>query len=346
MLTAFPTTYVNKGKNNAVFGYDFAASSMSYYLNSSTLHLPGVVVFVLGKIVAKLEEKLKDNNNKETKVIETEHSLENHSHRNTADDGSSHNGSSHSLSHYTTSVNHSSYRVNNKASYLIKFELGLEHKDVTIVSLRLNNFGSWMESVDNKEIVSMTTLIFQTVQQLAKPAKGQVGNFENGFITISFNAAIDADYHELKGCNIATALTGKLTQLNDGKSKGLVPFTVHCAVVSDTGACGKVQKAIKDKYLTRPLERVRFKNNKGAVEDLSVYELGESLHVAMDEWMYEMEQKESKNKWNNYIAGYELFIEGNIKDALQKLGEHLQRNPNDKVCKRIIELCNKAENCQ
>ncbi|KAL9658034.1 hypothetical protein ABK040_012273 [Willaertia magna] len=59
MLTAFNTTYINDGKDNAVFAYDFAALSMRNYLNESTLHLPGVVAFVLetstGKNVASNE---------------------------------------------------------------------------------------------------------------------------------------------------------------------------------------------------------------------------------------------------------------------------------------------------
>ncbi|KAL9645270.1 hypothetical protein ABK040_002470 [Willaertia magna] len=279
--------------------------------------------------------------------------------------------SSHSMSGQTGS----SFRINNSSTFLQKFELGLENKDVTIVGVRLNNFGKWMKSVDNKEIVSVTTSVFQIVQQLAKPGKGQVGNFENGSLSISFNAAISADSHELKGCNIAKALTEKLTQLNEGKAK--LPFTINCAVVTDSVACGnlgtreiktftiigdtqnkiqemlnknlefeipitineKVQKAIKDKFLFRSVELARFCNNQGQLENLHILELGESTHVNMDEWMYEMEQKESKNKWNNYNTGYNLYMDGNYAEALQHFKEHIIRNPNDKLCKKMIELC-------
>ncbi|KAL9648857.1 hypothetical protein ABK040_003787 [Willaertia magna] len=402
MLIAFPTVHKNNGTDNAVFGYDFAASSMNIYLNESTLHLPGAVVIVIetssDQIVASntaftmtcptgclefhyskdllntkefiKKEKMLNNNVDATEIKQTEEGVS----------ILSGDSFSRSLSHTPSSLKHSSLKiVNNKASFLQKFELGLENKDVTIVGMKLNNFGNWIELVDTKEIVSMTTLIFQTVQQLAKSGKGQVGSFENGFLTISFNAAIDADNHELKGCNLAKALTEKLTQLKDGKSQTTkpLPFTAHFAIVTDSVACGnlgtsevksftiigniqkkiqemltknlefdisitiseRVQNEIKEKFLSRCVEEIRFCNNKSQLEDLNVFELGESLHVAMDEWMYEMEQKESKNKWNNYNKGYLLYQEGNIKDALQYFEEHLLRNPNDLVGKKMIQRC-------
>ncbi|KAL9644399.1 hypothetical protein ABK040_013628 [Willaertia magna] len=164
MLTAFNTTYTNNKKKNAVFAYDFAASSMNIYLNESTLHLPGAVVF----------------------VIET------------------------STGHVVATIN--------------------------------------------------------------------------------------SDHHGLKGCNIATSLIEKLPQLKitEETSKGPLPFTIHCAVVTDSVAC---------------------------------------------EWMYEMEQKESKNKWNNYNAGYDLYLDGKYEEALKKFKEHLSINPNDKIGKKMIEIC-------
>ncbi|KAL9648856.1 hypothetical protein ABK040_003786 [Willaertia magna] len=273
MLYAFNTTYVNK--DNAVFGYDFAATSMGIYLNESTLHLPGAVVF----------------------VIET----------------------------------------------------------------------------PTGQIVASNDVMTST----SKSGKGQVGSFENGFITISFNAAIKSDNHGLKGCKTATSLTEKLPRLTEEKTKGPLPFIIHCAVVTDSVACGnlgtsevksfsiigniqkkmqemltknleldipitisgKVQKVIKEQFTTRPIETISFCNNQCQPENINVFELGEVLHVAMDEWMYEMEQKESKNKWNNYNEGYNLYMDGKYGDASQKFKEHLLRNPNDKVGKKMLDIC-------
>ncbi|KAL9648841.1 hypothetical protein ABK040_003772 [Willaertia magna] len=405
MLTAFNTTYINDGKDNAVFAYDFAALSMRNYLNESTLHLPGVVAFVLetstGKNVAsneniittfvngssnvayKYSTNLQSTNDfllkeKDTEVavpIENKHPEEKGALYAT--------DSSHSLSNPTSSLRRSrlssSFKFNGGASFLSKFELGLENKDVTVVCLKLNSFESWLETADNKEIISTTSLIFQTVQQLAKPAKGQVGNIENGFIFISFNAAIKAENHEIKGCNIARNLIDKLKQLNEGNTINPLPFTMYCAIVTDAVACGnlgthevktftingsiqkkiqrmlkknseygisitiseKLQNVITDKYSSRRIENIKFCNNKGQFEDLFVFELGESLHVDMDEWMYEMEKKESKNKWNDYNAGYQLYLDGNYQEALKKFEEYLQRDPYDKICTKMIELCNK-----
>ncbi|KAL9648845.1 hypothetical protein ABK040_003775 [Willaertia magna] len=254
MVTAFNTTYVNNGKNNAIFAYDFAALTMTNYLNESTLHLPEPVVFVLetstGKNLAsneiltikpingsssfdfeynysknlqstKIEEKMLKEN-----VAEIEHSLGSKAPTNNSN-------SSRSISRTSLQLS-SSFKFNNTPSFLHRFELGLENKVVTIVGLRLNNFESWMESVDNKEVINVTTLIFQIVQQLAKPGKGQ---------------------------------------------------------------------------------------------------------VVVDEWMYEMQQKGPKDKWNNYNTGYDLYMKGQYKEALQKFEEHKLQYPNDKVCKKMIKLC-------
>ncbi|KAL9644111.1 hypothetical protein ABK040_005577 [Willaertia magna] len=141
---------------------------------------------------------------------------------------------SHSLSNATVFFKTNlSFKMNTNASFLQKFELGLENKVVTIVGLKLNNFDNCMDTVtDNKEIVSVMTN-FSNLQQLAKPK-----------------------------CNIDIALKEKLSQ---------------------------------------------FINS----------------------------------EWNSYNEGYELYLEGKFEEALDKFELHLQRNVNDRVCRRVIELCNK-----
>ena len=50
--------------------------------------------------------------------------------------------------------------------------------------------------------------------------------------------------------------------------------------------------------------------------NIRVYELGEDNHVGMDEWMYELEQKERKNTWTKYRQACKLFFDGKYEDAL------------------------------
>ncbi|KAF0973953.1 hypothetical protein FDP41_007037 [Naegleria fowleri] len=70
-----------------------------------------------------------------------------------------------------------------------------------------------------------------------------------------------------------------------------------------------------------------------------VYELGGSLTVSQDEWMYELADQQKKNKWNSYNQACQLYFEKDYRGALEMFQEFYQSNTNDKPAEHMIRLC-------
>ncbi|KAL9645173.1 hypothetical protein ABK040_002375 [Willaertia magna] len=56
--------------------------------------------------------------------------------------------------------------------------------------------------------------------------------------------------------------------------------------------------------------------NKCIYKLIKVFQLGESKNVEMNEWMYELDQKEKLGVWSNYNAGVKAFLESRFVEAL------------------------------
>ncbi|KAL9656554.1 hypothetical protein ABK040_005316 [Willaertia magna] len=101
----------------------------------------------------------------------------------------------------------------------------------------------------------------------------------------------------------------------------------------------RANKVCSNNFYTRPLEVVTLQNDLNLCEFTKIYELGESSEIAMDEWMYELQQQETKGKWIVYNEGYKLFEEGKYSRALKKFREFSEKNPDDFVVSNLIVLC-------
>ncbi|KAL9642384.1 hypothetical protein ABK040_007380 [Willaertia magna] len=101
----------------------------------------------------------------------------------------------------------------------------------------------------------------------------------------------------------------------------------------------RANKVCSTNFYTRPLEVITLQNDLNLCELNKIYELGESSEIAMDEWMYELQQQETKGKWNVYNEGYRLFEEGKYYRALEKFREFSEKNPDDFVVSNLIVLC-------
>ncbi|KAG2392134.1 hypothetical protein C9374_012386 [Naegleria lovaniensis] len=114
--------------------------------------------------------------------------------------------------------------------------------------------------------------------------------------------------------------------------------------------CEKVNAACSKSFQTR------FVDTKNCVDDTyimsvtlnhevppqhttKVYELGGSLTVSQDEWMYELADQQKKNKWNSYNQACQLYFEKEYPRALELFQEFYQSNTNDKPAEHMIRLC-------
>ncbi|KAL9651741.1 hypothetical protein ABK040_013997 [Willaertia magna] len=187
-----------------------------------------------------------------------------------------------------------------KGSSLQRFEIGLEKKDITILGIRITSLVNWNE-LDCETIVKMTSDVYKIVNQVSKSSKGQVGNFDGDVLTLTFNGAISQSNHQIRACNAAAQ---------------------------------NVQEFTDELFSSRVIDIISFKE-----EDVEVFELGESLSVEMDEWMYEMKQSESKNKWEDYNKAYKLYKEGKYSEAIVRFKDCLMNRENDLIVKKMLLQC-------
>jgi class 3 adenylate cyclase len=73
-------------------------------------------------------------------------------------------------------------------------------------------------------------------------------------------------------------------------------------------------------------------------ESTRVYQLIGRKIVKQDEWMYELSAKE-KQDYDQYIQGYELFMEGKYQESKEAFAEHLKMNEDDFATLKMIQLC-------
>ncbi|EFC43585.1 predicted protein [Naegleria gruberi] len=60
-----------------------------------------------------------------------------------------------------------------------------------------------------------------------------------------------------------------------------------------------------------------------------LYEVGESTAVNIDEWMYELQEKEKKERWLNYNRATLSFFEKDYNEAITLMDEFLKKFPDD-----------------
>ncbi|EFC48686.1 predicted protein [Naegleria gruberi] len=97
------------------------------------------------------------------------------------------------------------------------------------------------------------------------------------------------------------------------------------------------KELIPDSHYSSPF--IQHKENERAqIEPTHIYELGESLNVGMDEWMYELQEKEKKAKWTKYNQACKLFFSNQFEEARELFREFHEQN-NDVAAELMIKKC-------
>ncbi|KAL9643364.1 hypothetical protein ABK040_014817 [Willaertia magna] len=266
------------------------------------------------------------------------------------------------------------------SSIMQKFELGVERKDVTVLGIKISKFDTLLHELVLSNLFNFISDIFQVVQKLEKTSKGQIGNLNNGILPLIFNGSITLQDHVLKAAKSAELLKKKLEEITKKWKKDLFDnnYEFSLTIITESVVCGNLgteesksftvlgsvyknlNKILKvnekynipltlnerasncctDKFYIRPLTELKLKNDLNIFETTTIYELGDSNEIVMDEWMYELQQQESKGKWNNYNEGYKLFKEKNYTEALEKFKLFEEKNAEDLVVNDLITICN------
>ncbi|EFC46301.1 predicted protein [Naegleria gruberi] len=99
------------------------------------------------------------------------------------------------------------------------------------------------------------------------------------------------------------------------------------------------KELIPDSHYSSPF--IQHKENERApIEPTHIYELGESLHIGMDEWMYELQEKEKKAKWTKYNQACKLFFSNQFEEAKELFKEYHELN-NDVAAELLMHKCSK-----
>lgn len=131
-----------------------------------------------------------------------------------------------------------------------KFSLYLEEKQITFVYIQFQGFGNWLQHMHPNNVIEIMSDAFAEINSVSRTMSGYVGSFENGSITVSFNASNNQTNHEEKGVMAASTLLTKLLSLKQTKWKtnphfkkepfllDLISFKI--SVSSQTSYCGNV----------------------------------------------------------------------------------------------------------
>ncbi|EFC46792.1 predicted protein [Naegleria gruberi] len=72
---------------------------------------------------------------------------------------------------------------------------------------------------------------------------------------------------------------------------------------------------------------------------VNIYEIGEPTSIDSDEWMYELQQQEKKDKWKKYNEATKMYLENCFPEATMLFKEYLEKNPNDLPAMNFIAKC-------
>ena len=117
----------------------------------------------------------------------------------------------------------------------------------------------------------------------------------------------------------------------------------------------RLQKAIKGSFNTRLVDEKSLLheevytspilsdiNGNNEYEEMRIYELGENIaNNMMDEWMYELQEKERKERWNVYNQASSYYIQGEYESAIDRYRQFQIKNENDRAVEEMIARCEK-----
>ncbi|KAG2392141.1 hypothetical protein C9374_012393 [Naegleria lovaniensis] len=259
------------------------------------------------------------------------------------------------------------------------FALGLEGRYVTQMCVYLQGFDSIVEICEHKDILILLGEIYETLTNMSKTSSGQIGSFENNFVTVSWNSTKPQPNHEQKGVSTAKKFCSRINSIKDTRWRSYEIFRCHpqlyeglkfrVTIASQLCQCGNIgteefkshtiigsiQKNVltladvailynigvlitEDIFMICSTEySMRYIDTADLAEDMSIandsrskvkktklFEVGESSDIILDEWIYELADKERKNKWAKYQKGCGLYFEQKYQEAKEIFTEFEQ----------------------
>ncbi|KAF0978729.1 hypothetical protein FDP41_002549 [Naegleria fowleri] len=279
------------------------------------------------------------------------------------------------------------------------FALGLEGRYVTQMCIFIQGFDSIVEICEHKDILVVLGEIYETLMNTTKSTSGQIGIFENNYITVSWNSTMHQPNHEQKGVSSGTKFFKKINSIKDTRWRSYELFRSNPKLYEDlrfrvtlaTQLCqcgnigteefkshtiiGSIQKNVRTlidvgiqydigilttedifmicstDYAMRYIDTadlaadMSVASSKYAVKQTKLFEVGESLDIILDEWIYELADKEHKSKWVKYQKGCSFYFEHKYQEAKEILSEFEQEyfkkyHIMDLPAQHMIQLCN------
>jgi len=105
-----------------------------------------------------------------------------------------------------------------------RFAIGLEDRKVTQMCLYIQGFKSLLEEAEYSDIVSLLGEVYETLLKTSKVSNGQLGQFENNLLTMSWNTTKDQPDHETKGVSTCVSFLQKMNSIKDTRWKSYEVF--------------------------------------------------------------------------------------------------------------------------
>lgn len=124
------------------------------------------------------------------------------------------------------------------------FCLGLEKRRVTSGMIYFEGLDHFLSALDFDETVSVLNDCFVIIQKTAQATNGQIGSFENNYITITWNSIIESSSHEESATFSVYQILRRLKATRDKKWKNShiqnLKFTFRGSLLSQHCVCGNV----------------------------------------------------------------------------------------------------------
>ncbi|KAG2382393.1 hypothetical protein C9374_005595 [Naegleria lovaniensis] len=135
---------------------------------------------------------------------------------------------------------------------------------------------------------------------------------------------------EVRSFKIMGSIHDHLTRMTDYGSQ------MQVGVVCDES----VYKNALRLFHTRFIGYVECLEDDQSTVSHEIYEIGASLQVNQDEWLYELSQKQKNERWQEYNAAAQHYVSNNFELALMAFQEYATKYPEDLPTKYMLELCN------
>ncbi|KAG2393786.1 hypothetical protein C9374_003550 [Naegleria lovaniensis] len=235
-----------------------------------------------------------------------------------------------------TMLLHDFFEVVQKTSSQSSSYLGNFEQNTVNISWNLTS------DVSNHEekSIAITSFILEKLQALPQTKWSKYENLQMKFIaaTVSQECVCgNIGTNQCKSFSVFGSYQFNLKKLIKHASK-LQLSLVTTRNVSERIKHSRLVRFIGHKKLLPNEENIPFVSRKTS-EKTEIYEVGESTECDMDEWMYELEQKKRKEKWNQYHSACEKFLSQEYETAKELFQTYFKENQSDLAASYMIHQC-------